>query len=492
MKKRWCVLIGVILLGLPVKAQNTMSLNLEKVIKMAREKSPDAKAALNKLKNSYWKYETYQAQKLPELTLRSTLPNLNRSIDEVTQPDGSDQFVERSQATYSAGLSLSQDIPFTGGNVFLNSRLKRIDIFGDNPSNAYLSTPVSIGYSQPIFAFNPYKWKNKIEPLKYREAKRQYLQSMEDVAIKAVNLFFDVYSAKIDKAIARRNKANKDTLYRIAKGRYDMGKVAENKLLQMELSKLNSGLSVEQSQLSYENSVFRLKSFLGLDKNTQIELVSPDKPETFKVSSEKAVTKARQNRRETLKFQRKLLEAKRDVAKARKKGGLNNTELFARYGLSNDAGRFNNVYAQPEDQQRVQFGFSLPILDWGRAKAQRKMALANQDLVKTNVKQQKIDFREKVVLAVQAFNMQSKQLRIASKANKIGQKRYRITKNRFKIGKVDITDLNLAATERDKAKRSYIKALRNFWSSYYKLRKLALFDFRDEKPIPFTKDKIFN
>ena len=471
-------------------SQDTLKLSLKEVIKMAKQQSPDAKAAINRFKNSYWQYETYQAQKLPELTLHGTLPDLNRSIDEVTQPDGSDKFVNRQQANYSTRLSLAQELPFTGGSVFLNSNLRRIDLFGENRSTSYLSTPLSIGFRQPLFAFNSFKWNNKIEPLKYRESKRQYLQSMEQVSIKAVNLFFDVYLAKINISIASNNKANKDTLYKIAKGRYNMGKIAENELLQMELSRLNADFSVEQSRLDYENSLFRLKSFLSLNKNTNIKLVPPEKPETYKVSKEKALAQGRENRQETLQFERKLLQAEKEVARARKNSGLRNASLYAQFGLSNDANDLPGAYTRPEDQEQLQIGFSLPILDWGRSKANRKMAKANQDLVKTNVKQQKIDFRQQIVLAVQEFNMQAKQLKIAAKANRIGQKRYRITKNRFKIGKVDITDLNLAANERDKARRSFIQSLRNYWTSKYKLRKLTLYNFPEDQPLEFDKEEI--
>ncbi len=492
MRTTWLFLVVFLLPFSCLKAQDTLDLNLQQVIQLAREQSPKAKAAINRFKNSYWEYEIYQSQKLPKLNLQGTVPRFNRSIEEVTQPDGTDRFVENSQANYSTNLSLSQELPFTGGRLTLNSELRRIDIFGQNESTSYLSTPLSIGYSQPIFAFNRFKWANKIEPLKYRESKRQYLQSMEDVAIEAVKQFFDVYSAKINKKIAKRNKANTDTLYKVAKGRYDMGKVPENKLLQMEQRQLNAELSVDQSELTYRNKISRLRSFLGLDEGTPVKLSSPEKPETYKVSRNKAINQAMQNRKESLQFKRRQLEAKRDVEKARKNTGLNNTELFAQYGLSNNAGEFSNVYTRPQDQQGIQFGFSLPILDWGRSKARRKKAEANQQLAKSRVKQDKIQFRQKVILAVQEFNMQAKQLKVAAKANKVGQKRYSIAKKRFKIGKVNITDLNRAATERDENKRSFIESLRSFWNSKYKLKKVTLYDFKEDRPLGFSEEAIID
>jgi hypothetical protein len=37
--------------------------------------------------------------------------------------------------------------------------------------------------------------------------------------------------------------------------------------------------------------------------------------------------------------------------------------------------------------------------------------------------------------------------------------------------------------EKDEARRSYIAALRDFWTAYYRLRELTLFDFQQNTPI---------
>jgi hypothetical protein len=56
------------------------------------------------------------------------------------------------------------------------------------------------------------------------------------------------------------------------------------------------------------------------------------------------------------------------------------------------------------------------------------------------------------------------------------------------IGKIDITNLNIALTEKDNAKRSYLEALRTYWSSYFNLRRLTLFDFATGTLL-YTPDK---
>jgi hypothetical protein len=49
------------------------------------------------------------------------------------------------------------------------------------------------------------------------------------------------------------------------------------------------------------------------------------------------------------------------------------------------------------------------------------------------------------------------------------------------IGKIDITNLNIALNEKDTAKRSYLEALKSFWTAYYDLRRLTLYDFAGKR-----------
>ena len=67
----------------------------------------------------------------------------------------------------------------------------------------------------------------------------------------------------------------------------------------------------------------------------------------------------------------------------------------------------------------------------------------------------------------------------SQKADEIADKRYEIAKNRYLIGKISITDLNLALRDKDDAKEAYINSLRSFWSSYYSIRFLTLYDFEN-------------
>ncbi len=478
-------IIGISLLVIPERADadTPRFLTLEEVVEIAQNQSPDALMARHRFRGRYWQYRTFRAGYLPNLRFEATLPNLNRSISPITLPDGSDIFIRRSLATSSGNLSLNQTIGLTGGQLFMSSGLQRIDLIRDDDTEvSYLTTPISIGYSQPIFSYNPYKWERRIEPIRYEEAKRQYLESMEEISIRATNFFFDLLLAQINKDINEINLSSNDTLYRIAQGRYELGRIAENELLQMELNVLNSEATLEQSYIDYEAAMFRFRSFLALDEARDLELVPPEEPHQLRVDVGVALMEARKNRANMLAQERQMIEAESQVDQARAENRFN-ANLFAVYGLTQSADDFGDAYRNPLDQQQLRVGIQVPILDWGVSKGRVRMAESNRELVSTTVNQAMIDFEQEVFLRVMEFNMLENQLEIARKADVIADKRYEVTRERFLIGRIDIIDLNLALEEKDRAKQRYLAALRNYWRGFYEMRLITLYDFVNDQPI---------
>ena len=49
------------------------------------------------------------------------------------------------------------------------------------------------------------------------------------------------------------------------------------------------------------------------------------------------------------------------------------------------------------------------------------------------------------------------------------------------IGKIDLTDLNIAQNERDAAHRNFVESMRNYWQTYFGLRRATLYDFKEKK-----------
>lgn len=140
--------------------------------------------------------------------------------------------------------------------------------------------------------------------------------------------------------------------------------------------------------------------------------------------------------------------------------------------------------------QTVSIGLTVPILDWGRGKGMVKMAQSNEELVRRQVDQSRLDFQQDISLNVRQFNMQEQQFFIAAKADTIAQKRYDVAKQRYLIDKITVTDMNNAQLDRDEARVGYVQALYNYWRYYYELRALSQYDFVSGKQLDADFDSL--
>jgi outer membrane protein TolC len=471
----------------PALAQtDTVFLTLDEALMIAREQSAEALIAKHRFRMSYWEYRSFKADYLPSLSIDARFPDFLQSFETVSIPGEPSKYQYSTNADYYAGLSLNQKVGFTGGTVFLRSDLARQDnTVDDSLSIRYQSTPIIIGYNQPIFQYNEYRWAKQLEPIKYEKAKRQYMEDVEQVSISTVNHFFNLLLAQIEKDIAEKNLNNYDTLFRVAKGRYQLGKIAENDLLQLELNFLRAKASVDNASLNYEDMLFRLKSYLRIKSGSSLQLIPPADTWHGVISTSDALTEARKNTVASLDFQERLITAESNVRRAKMDGRFD-ADLYLEFGLTQNTDEISTVYDDPLRRQQVNLGLTMPILDWGKAKGQINVAESGFELEQTTVEQEVIDFEQNVFLNVMEFNMQEDQLYIAAKADTVAQKRYDVTQKRYMIGqKNDVLELNNAQIDNDTAKKGYFSALRNYWINYYQLRKMTLYDFTDKKLLIF-------
>ena len=468
------------------------SLSLQDAIEIAKNQSPDALNSKQSFRASFWAYKSFKATNLPLLAIDATPAQYQRKISQQTDFNtGQQVFVPQQYVSSDANLSLSQSIGITGGSVFIRSGLEALYNITDTGTLAsYLSTPVNIGLVQPVFKFNPYKWNRKIEPMKYSQAKQKYLEDVEQISITTTNYFFNLLNAQIELKIAFTNLSNYDTLFNIAKGRYQLGKIAENDLLLLELNFLKAQAAVENAELSLDNALFRFKSYLRIQDTIPIRLIPPSEISFFTVDPDEAVALSIAYSSTYMEFQKRLLESARDVNRARLTGRFD-AELSAIVGLTKNAATLSGAYENPKDQQQIALGISIPIYDWGVAQGGIKIAESQEEIVKNEVEQETIDFQRNVFLKVVQFNMQKNQVTIAAKSDTVAKKNYAVTKGRYLIGKMNsILDLNNAQIETDNSEKGYYQALQTYWRNYFELRKLTLFDFRTNRSLQFSFDDI--
>ena len=460
------------------KAQDTFS--LEEVIHRAQSQSPAFKQAETRRENRYWQYQYYRTNYNPQIRLISNNAGslYNNSFTPVRQPDGSIIYLPLNQFNPGVNFALQQPISWTGGIVSVNSTYNYFKNITDNTSQ-WNGTVMNVQLYQPLFAFNPLKWDKRVEPIKYEESKRDYSEMMEQIANVSVNNFFNVLQAQVNSQIAKFNLANNDTIYKIEKGRYNIGTTSEDKLLQVELQLLRSRKDVAQANLDLQTASLQLRTFIGLRNGESFELVLPDGIPEFEVTEEEALRYAKQTRSAYVAFERRKIEAEQAVAQAR--GQRYEVGVSASYGLNNVGSAVHDLYQSPSKQQVANITFNVPLVDWGRRRAMMRTAYANKTLNDYVIAQDEVNFEQEILTQVRQFEMLRLQIEITQKSDQVAMQRYKVAQNRYLIGKIDITNLNIALTEKDDAKRSYISALKSFWMAYYDLRRLTLYDFSANK-----------
>lgn len=462
----------------------TKTFSLTDVIQLAQEQSIDAMLAKQAFEQSYLEYSAYKAEFLPSLSLNTNLVNYSRTVKRDYNPsDSVYEYYEENANTSNMNLQILQNITFSGGSISLNGDLNRYDYF-DKKTKSYSSYP-NISINQPIQGYNEFKWNRKIQPKKYENAKMTFVQTMENIASKAIDLFFDLCANQVSMTVAKFNYQNADTLYKISQGRYEMGKISENDLLQMELNYLNTKTSLNSTRFNLDQAKYRLKQYLGFNEKVNIELVVPDSVPQLAIDLSKALNEAEQNNPDVQNLDIRILEADKSVALARSDKGITGS-LNLSYGLSRIDDRFPDIITDKNNisnNQNIMLGLQIPLIDWGQKKGQYKLAKINQEIVNLQVKQALIDFEQSVTQKVVLFNMQDEQYQIAKKSEYVASKNYEVTKQRFLIGKVDVLELNTSQKAKDAEKLNYINAIRAYWKSFYDLRITTLYDFAKNESI---------
>jgi len=162
----------------PTRPQQASHLTLDEAIYAAQTQSIAAMVAKYTFLSSYWSYRSYRASRLPSLNLTGEVLSFDRSLRLLQDYDtGEMRYMENYNLQNTLGLSIKQNIALTGGTLRLYSSLNRLDQFAPKDSKSYYSQPITLSYTQPLFAYNQFKWDKKIAPKEYELAKRTYIRS---------------------------------------------------------------------------------------------------------------------------------------------------------------------------------------------------------------------------------------------------------------------------------------------------------------------------
>ena len=471
-------------LPLAVLAQtDTLRLSLDDCIAMARRQSIDAAVALGELRSAYWQWRSYRADLLPEVSLSGTAPSWNKRYSSYQQADGSLSFVRNDYLGLDGAVNITQKLWPTGGTLSVESSLDYLHQSGNGGSgNQFMSLPVAVTLSQPLFSVNHLKWNRRIEPLRYREAQARFLTETEQVAMQAISLYFGLLLAGEQVNISKQNLQTAEKLYEVAQAKRRMGTISENDVLQLRLDVLTARSALTNSESNRQTRQFALRSFL--DVEADIEPAVPEDVPQVRLDYDNVLNHALQNNALATTMRRRQMEADYAVASAR--ANRQSINLYAQLGYTGTGDNMNSAYRNLLSNEVVSVGITVPLLDWGKRKGQRRLAESNRDIIQGQLRQQSQDFRQDIFILTEQFNNQAEQLRIACEADTIARRRYHTNVETFKIGSISTLELSSAQTAKDQARQNRIQQLFNYWYYYYQLRSIALWDF--ERGCELTAD----
>ncbi|MBO7108723.1 MAG: TolC family protein [Prevotella sp.] len=450
---------------------DSLRLTLGDAVALAQRQSSDALAARHTLEAAEWSYRYYQANYLPSVSLSSS-PSLNRQLNSITQPDGTNVFMRQNQLSTDLSLSISQNVTLTGGTLFVRSDMQRLDEF-EQRTHGYSSVPFSIGYQQNLFGHNSLRWARRTEPLRYNIAQKQYRETMELVASRTSSLFFMLAAAQTDLEIAQQNYAVSDTLLAYARRRYERGSITENEMLQLEVCKLTEETNRLNAEAEVEDAMQTLRSYLGIKDDVPIAVIPDTLIRDDVVDADEALALALANNPDPEQLQLNVVESESALSSAKANRGLK-ADLYMQFGLSQKGSTLQEACTQPLNQQYVSLTLSLPLLDWGRGKGQVRVAKSRLELTQTQSEQAMQDFRLNVRKMVRQYNLQAHRVRIAYKTRETALRRYEVARWLYLQGRTSLLEFNTSVNEKDNAQRSFIAALQTYWSLYYGLRSLTL------------------
>ena len=460
-------------------AQGAMT--LQEAIALGQKQGHSARQAEAGVEAARFTNDAFWAQYLPQLSISGTVPQYNRTIVPVLQPDGSTVFRSQNQTQSSLSANLSQRLP-TGGDLFVSSSLQTFQISGDQSFRTWTSTPVSVGIRQSLFRPNTWALDRREQPVRNDLAERRFLESRENVALEVTGLFFDLYAAQVALANATTNAAVNDTLYTLNKGRFEVGKIGENDLLQSELALLRSRNARDGAQLDFQRAAAALRHSLDLPPDAPIDILVPGEAPAYVADTAMAVAQALHNVSSASNAELQEIQARRQVTEAKLDNGFSAT-VQASIGFNATAATMGDAYHNLLEARQATVQVQIPLIQWGvrhgRVGAAQAELRQAEDSRQATLDQIAMDAR----FAALQLDQTRRSLELSAKADTVAAKRFEVAYNRYVIGRIAIDNLYIAQAEKDQAIVSYLQALREHWLAHYRLRRLTLYDFETGQPL---------
>jgi outer membrane protein len=379
---------------------------------------------------------------------------------------------------------VSQPITATDGTITLMNRFgyERNTVEDYDPVNRY-SNNLQLRLSQPLFKkYNANKMGLRQAELDLENAQLQYSIIKLSLEYRVSQYFYNVYSAEQSLQTAKEELKNQQKSHEIIKNKVEAGLSAEEELWQAELNLQNAKSSVNDSEVSLENSKDQLKQAIGLNLDEEIMIVANIDVKTIDVELSDAIEYGLQKRMELRQNEINLETSRMNLLQVQDNDKISGSVELS-VGLQGISEQITDLYNNPSDNESIGLSFNIPIWDWGARKSRIKIA-------ENNIKSSEIDFeQEKTGIKIeirQTFRSLKNlvfQIEIAKKSVENAQKTYDLNLEKYQNGDLTSMDLKQFSDQLTQQKHSLTTALINYKLGLLQLKNQTLWDFENNKPV---------
>jgi outer membrane protein TolC len=278
------------------------------------------------------------------------------------------------------------------------------------------------------------------------------------------------------------NAAVNDTLYTLNQGRFQVGKIGENDLLQSELALLRSRTTLDGARLAHQRAAAALRLALNLPADIRLEVTAAADVPAIEADTARAVAAALENRASVTDVALQDVQARRQVAVARLSNGIGAT-VQASFGYNATAPEASQAYRNLLEAQQLTVSVQVPLWQWGAHGEGVRAAESERDRSRSLGQAAIEQTAHQARFAALQLSQAHRGLLLSAKADTVAGKRFEVAYNRYVIGRITIDNLYIAQNEKDQALNQFVQALRAYWRAYYELRRATLYDFQAGRPI---------
>ncbi len=472
--------IVFILLLLPSGLSAQREITLDEALRTAMENSPDIMHARYNLKRSKALLSARRAGLKSQFSLSITPISYTNRRD--FYPIVSKYYIQETRYSYGR-FQIEQPIALTDGTISLKNELSWRDSYSEynDERDETFVNELYLEYEQPLFTYNRTRLDLRELELDLENQQMQYDIQTLALEQKVVQVFYNVYQARMNLDIAMEEYNNQEKAYYIMRDKVETGLETREQLYQAELDLSNSESSLQNSKVALENARDSFKQAIGLSLYEDISLVADIDYHKVEVSLDKAVRWGLENRMELRQREIDLEKARNSVMEA---GATNEFwgSLNLSYGITGTSDKIRDIYEAPDENQRVSLSLEIPLWDWGEKENRVEAARTSLESGKLSMKEQEDNIIISIRQTCRNLKNQEAQIEIARQSVRNAQLTYDISLEKYRNGEISSKELGEIQTQLSKAKVSRASALIEYKLLLLELKIKSLWDFEKSAP----------